>query len=37
MQAARKIAYNLARSRNVAYMPSQANMLLGINQAGGVP
>lgn len=32
IEAAREIAQNLARSRNVVYLPSQANMLLGVNQ-----
>ena len=31
IEAAREIAQNLARSRNVAYLPSHANMLLGLN------
>ena len=35
IEAAREIAQNLARSRNVAYLPSHANMLLGLNTQGG--
>jgi len=35
IEAAREIAQSLARSRNVAYLPSQANMLLGLNTQGG--
>eukprot|EP00238_Polyblepharides_amylifera_P014904 CAMPEP_0196579168 /NCGR_PEP_ID=MMETSP1081-20130531/17994_1 /TAXON_ID=36882 /ORGANISM="Pyramimonas amylifera, Strain CCMP720" /LENGTH=280 /DNA_ID=CAMNT_0041898643 /DNA_START=95 /DNA_END=937 /DNA_ORIENTATION=- len=31
IEAAREIAQNLARSRNVAYLPSQSNMLLSLN------
>ena len=31
MQAARDIADTLAKSRNIVYLPSGGNMLLGVN------
>lgn len=35
IEAAREIAATLARSRNVVYLPSHGNMLLGLSSGGG--
>ena len=35
IDAAKEIAGTLARSRNVAYLPTTGNMLLSIGAAGG--
>lgn len=35
LQAAKEIAQTMSRSRNVVYLPSQGNMLMGINAGQG--